>query len=227
MGSSEGDFVMRKALLTGGCALALTMGAVAAQAADIPRRGAAPPPPRVASTLYNWTGAYVGINAGGGWGRSDFSAPFASPSFDVDGGMVGATLGYNWQVSQWVFGIEGDIDWTNLRGSGLCGGLACTTRNDWLGTVRGRVGYAMDRFLPYFTGGLAVGNIDTTIAGVGSGGSTKAGWTVGGGLEAALWGNLTGKIEYLYVDLGSGGGIAGSEASFRSHVARAGLNFRF
>ena len=120
---------------------------------------------------------------------------------------MGGTLGYNWQMGQAVFGLEGDVDWSNIRGSAACGGgvTVCETRNDWLGTFRGRVGYAFDRFLPYVTGGLAVGDIKTSIAGLGSTNDTKAGWTVGGGIEAAIAGPWTAKVEYLYVDLGRGG----------------------
>jgi outer membrane immunogenic protein len=218
---------MRKIMFTGSCALALAIGAASANAADIGSRRGPARAPQYVSPLYSWTGAYVGINGGAGWGNSDFAGALASPSFDLSGGMVGGTVGYNWQMGQTVFGLEADVDWTNIRGSGICAGVSCTTRNDWLGTVRGRIGYAMDRFMPYFTGGLAVGNIDTTIAGVGSADTTKAGWTLGGGLEGALFGNLTGKIEYLYVDLGRGGSVAGTDASFRSNVVRAGLNYRF
>jgi outer membrane immunogenic protein len=177
--------------------------------------------------LYNWTGFYVGINGGGAWGSSDFAAPFTTGSFDISGGVVGGTVGYNWQMGQIVFGLEGDVDWSNIRGSVPCGLTTCETRNSWLGTARGRLGYAFDRFMPYVTGGLAVGDIKTTIAGVGSASDTKAGWTVGGGLEAAIAGPWTAKVEYLYVDLGRGGSILGSDAKFTTNIVRAGLNFRF
>src|SRR4029078_3737370 len=97
-----------------------------------------------------------GAPAGGcGWSGCPIGT---SPS----GAMIGGTAGYNWQGagSPWVFGLEGDIAWTNIRGSSaLCGGLICETRNNWFGTVRGRVGYAWDRFLPYFTGGVAFGDV--------------------------------------------------------------------
>ena len=85
----------------------------------------------------------------------------------------------------------------------------------------------MDRVMPYVTGGLALGDIRTSIAGVGAANTTKAGWTLGGGLEAALAGPWTAKVEYLYVDLGRGGSVAGSDASLRANVVRAGLNYRF
>ena len=108
---------------------------------------------------YNWTGFYLGINAGGGFGNSDWNGfPISnSPS----GGMIGGTAGYNWQGmgNPWVFGLEGDIDWTNVNDSTICGGLICQTKNSWFGTLRGRAGYSCDRFLPYLTGGVAFGDI--------------------------------------------------------------------
>ena len=182
---------MKKFLLAGAALIAL--GVSAASAADIQRRQVMPgKAPVYVAPAYNWTGFYVGINGGGGWGRSDFSVPFASDSFNTSGGLVGGTLGYNWQMGQAVFGLEGDIDWSNIRGSSICGGItSCETRNDWLGTVRGRLGYAFDRFMPYVTGGLAVGNIKTSIDGIGSANETKAGWTVGAGIEAAIAGPWT------------------------------------
>jgi len=207
----------------------LALGVASATAADIPRRQAMPakapaylPPP-----LYNWTGLYVGINGGGGWGRSDFSAPLASGSFNTSGALVGGTLGFNYQMGQVVFGLEGDIDWSNLRGSGTCAGLSCSVRNNWLGTARGRLGYAIDRFMPYVTGGAAFGDIKTSVAGLGDSRTTKAGWTVGGGIEAAIAGPWTAKVEYLYVDLGRGGSVLGSDAKFQTNIVRAGLNYRF
>ena len=207
----------------------LALGVTAASAADIPRRQA--PPPAAVYTpppLYNWSGIYVGINGGGGWGTSDYSAPFASGSFDTSGGLVGGTLGYNWQMGQVVVGLEGDLDWSNMRGSSVCGGITtCETRNDWLGTVRGRLGYAMDRFMPYVTGGLAVGNVKTSVAGFGDSSETRTGWTLGGGIEAAIAGPWTAKVEYLYVDLGNTGSVFGSDASYKTNIIRAGLNYRF
>ena len=218
--------VMKKFLL--GSVGLLALGVASAAAADLPRREAMPTKGMVyMAPPYNWTGFYVGINGGGGWGKSDYSAPFSTGSFDTSGGLVGGTLGYNWQMGQTVFGIESDLDWTNFRGSSACLGTSCETRNNYLGTVRGRLGYAIDRFMPYVTGGAAFGNIKTSIAGVGDASDSKVGWTVGGGLEAAIAGPWTAKIEYLYVDLGNGGSIAGSDASFHTNIVRAGLNYRF
>ena len=213
---------MKKILLAGVAVLAL--GLTPATAADIMRR---PPPakaPIYVEPPFTWTGPYVGIN---GFGRSDFSAPFASGSFDTSGGLVGGTLGYNYQMGQAVFGIEGDIDASWIKGDTACGGLSCEVKNSWLGTVRGRLGYAAGRFMPYVTGGAAFGDIKTSISGLGSANETKTGWTVGGGVEAALSGPWSAKLEYLYVDLGSGGSIAGADAKFQTNIVRAGLNYRF
>jgi outer membrane immunogenic protein len=219
--------MMKRLVLAGIGALAVVTMTGAANAADMPRR-AAMPTKAPAYLAYNWTGAYVGINGGGGWGRSNFSAPFASGTFNTSGGGVGGTLGYNYQVGQAVFGLEGDLDWTNLRGSAACGAVfTCETRNDWLGTARGRIGYAFDRFMPFVTGGLAVGDIKSSVNGVGSATSTKAGWALGGGLEAALTGPWTAKVEYLYADLGRGSSILGSDTRFNTNLVRAGINYRF
>ena len=205
--------------------------AATANAADLPRRYD-PVPQRTFVPVYNWTGFYIGINGGGGWGDSKWDSV---GSFDVSGGMIGGTVGYNWQSAQWVFGLEGDLDWTNINGSSTAACVAgCKTSNNWLATVRGRVGYAFDRFLPYVTGGLALGNIKASQPGFTGGDDTNAGWTVGGGLEFVIAGNWTAKAEYLYVDLGKfncglacGNGINPDNVSFSSHLVRGGVNFRF
>jgi len=212
-------------------ATSLALLGSSAFAADLPIK--APPRP-VAPALYNWTGWYIGINGGGGWGRSDTNGPTFSTggSFRTSGGLVGGTLGYNWQSALWVFGLETDIDWTNIRGNALCGtgafATSCEVRNDFLGTFRGRLGYAgWDRALLYITGGLAYGNIKTNIVGFGSGSSTKAGWTLGGGIEFAIAGPWTAKVEYLYADLGRGGSVLGSDSKWNANIVRAGINYRF
>jgi outer membrane immunogenic protein len=217
---------MRSFLLAGVSVLAL--GVASASAADIARRPPPPPAPAVVEPVYNWTGPYVGINGGYGWGNSDFSAPFNSAAFDTSGGLVGGTLGYNYQVNQFVFGLEGDIDASWMKGSALCGGaFTCQTKNTWLGTARGRLGYSFGRFMPYVTGGAAFGDINTSINGLGSASDTKVGWAAGGGIEAVLSGPWTAKVEYLHVDLGRGAPILGSDAKFDADIVRAGINYRF
>ena len=209
----------------------LALAAMPASAADLPR-GSMPYKAPAYVTQYNWTGFYLGINAGGGFGDSSWNGFAVSNS--PTGGMIGGTAGYNWQGagSPWVFGLEGDIDWTNLKASTACGALNCQTRNNWLGTARGRVGYAFDRFLPYFTGGLAVGDIEANRTGLIGSTSTNAGWTVGVGIEGVIAGNWTAKLEYLYADLGSTTCIAvacgvATNVDLTVNVVRGGLNYRF
>jgi outer membrane immunogenic protein len=200
-----------------------------AGAADMPRRYE---PQRAFIPVYNWTGFYIGINGGGGWGDTKWSSV---GTFDVSGAMIGGTAGYNWQMGQFVLGLEGDADWTNINGSSnaVCA-QGCKTSNSWLATVRGRIGYAYDRFLPYITGGLAFGDIKASRPGFAGSNDTNAGWTVGGGFEFVIAGNWSAKAEYLYVDLGKfncgfacGNGINPDNVSFSSHVVRGGVNFRF
>jgi outer membrane immunogenic protein len=204
----------------------------AAAAADLPARAPAPYyPPAFAPPVYNWTGFYIGVNGGGGFGNSTWDR---TGSFNLSGGLVGGTVGYNYQFGQAVVGVEGDIDWTNLKGSTstFCA-PGCQTSNTWLSTVRGRFGYAAGRFMPYVTGGAAFGNIRATTPGFAGASNTDAGWTVGGGIEAALAGNWTAKAEYLYVSLGSFncgvacGVTAVDNVSLRANILRAGVNYRF
>jgi outer membrane immunogenic protein len=223
---------MKRLFLAGAAALATMTMFGAANAADIARRQELPMKAPAYYAPYNWTGFYVGINGGGGWGRSEWTnASGSTGGFDVSGGLVGGTIGYNWQLGQWVYGLEGDIDWSNIRGStssGICAGTSCETKNDWLGTARMRIGYAFDRFLPYITGGLAVGDVKGSAAGFGSSTETNTGWTVGGGIEAVLAGPWTAKIEYLYVDLGNASCCAvPTNVDFHTNIVRGGINYRF
>jgi outer membrane immunogenic protein len=215
---------MKSVLVASVAALALGAGLVSANAADIQQRQMPTKAPAYVQPVYNWTGPYIGISGGYGWGNSDYTGGFGS--LDPSGGLFGATLGYNWQMGALITGIEGDISWSGLRDSS--GAFGTRTENNWLGTVRGRLGYNAGRWMPYVTGGLAVGDIDSRIAGIGSSNKTKAGWTLGGGVEAAIAGPWTAKVEYLYVDLGNGGSIGGaSRADFTTNIVRAGLNYRF
>jgi outer membrane immunogenic protein len=203
-----------------------------AAAADLPRPAPAPYYKAPAALpVYNWTGFYIGINGGGGFGRSTWDT---TGGFNTSGGLVGGTLGYNWQAGQAVFGLEGDIDWADINGTtnNACP-LGCKTSDSWLSTVRGRLGYAADRFMPYITGGAAFGNIKASTPGFAGANNDRAGWTVGAGLEFAIAGNWTAKAEYLYVDLGRFNcGLSCSlfttdNVSFKTNLIRAGVNYRF
>src|SRR5262245_33004517 len=212
-------------------ALGLFAMVASATAADLPRQYT--PYRSPAAMAYNWTGFYVGLNAGGAWGRTSWDG-FGTTG-NVSGGMIGLTAGYNWQAagSAWVFGLEGDVDWTGISGSHACStATTCEAKNKWLSTIRGRVGYAWDRIMPYITGGGAFGNIDTSRTGFIGASDVNAGWTVGLGVEAAIAGNWTAKAEYLYADFGSTNCTAiacgtATNVDMRPHILRAGVNYRF
>jgi outer membrane immunogenic protein len=214
-------------------ALALLAIPFAAQAADVPIKAPYYKGPHNVVSYYNWTGFYAGINAGYGWGTSDWSNPPAA--IKPKGFLAGGTVGYNWQSGAIVYGLEGDWDWQNVKDSVACGGVfTCETKSSWLATFRGRVGYAFDRWLPYVTGGGAYGNVKatTSLAGVDvtSVSKNQLGWTIGAGLEYAFMGNWSAKLEYLYVDLGTfDAGIAPvvNNVSFKENIVRAGLNYKF
>jgi outer membrane immunogenic protein len=224
---------MKRVLLSMTAFVALVAAAPAAIAADMPVRRPAPemavkaPPP-----IFNWSGFYVGAHAGYGWGRSQFEAPAAGTgTFDADGFIAGALAGWNYQVGQTVFGIEADINWSDMSGGAACGVVTCETEVPWFGTLRGRLGYAADRFMPYVTGGLAYGKVEANVPTIGGASDTRVGWTAGLGAEWAFAPNMSWKTEYLYVDLGSfdcgGCGAPTPDVDFRSHIVRTGLNIRF
>lgn len=247
---------MKRMLFAGAVAFA---AATPTFAADLPQPAAPPPqapaayiPP--APPVYNWGGIYVGINGGYGFGNSDWNADSTSGfpgtgSFNVTGPLVGGTIGANFQTGQFVFGVEADGDWSDIKGSAsmACGADTCSfqTSNDWLATLRGRVGYAFDRVLLYGTAGGAAGSVkttftDTTVGFSASSSSTEFGWTAGAGVEFALTDNITAKLEYLFVDLsngtfscaagvctGAGGPALSIPVSFDASLVRAGLNFKF
>jgi outer membrane immunogenic protein len=247
-------------------AFASLLTATNASAADLPAYTKAP----VVAVVYDWTGLYIGTNLGYSWGRGSTDgnvtgtrtvtsqvAPttvtplsgLLSGRADVNGFIGGAQLGYNWQRGTWLFGLEGDIQFSNERGSGdvVCtlGVSVCPTftrdyKLDWFGTARGRVGFLpAERLLLYATGGLAYGNFSgSALSGVvgtnaldfGTWSSLRVGWTVGAGVEAALGYNWSVKFEYLYMDLGHVGGssaitttVAGATTTTLSYV----FNTRF
>ena len=227
---------MKKILAAGGTFVGLALGVVAgaqgAAAADLSLAPLYKAPPAEVAPVYNWTGFYLGANGGGGWGHSFWNTN--TTGIDLSGGQAGGTLGYNRQLGNVVFGVEGDIDWSGFNGTSTTAGCpgGCSTSDTWLSTVRGRIGYSFDRVMPYATGGLAVGDIRASAPGFAGGTSTNAGWTLGGGIEVALPGNWSAKAEYLRVDLG-GFNCTGctpapsGNVSLQENVFRAGVNYRF
>lgn len=208
-------------------AVVLLAAPLAAQAADLHQPYKAPSYSEPA--FANWSGFYVGLNAGYGFGTSNWDVPSANTS--PKGAVAGLTLGYNFQTGVWLWGVEGDADWSGMKGDSACALGTCETKNDWLATVRGRLGYTgWNGWLPYITAGVAGGDIKASDV-LGSESKMKIGWTAGLGLEYALWSNWSVKAEYLYVDLGSFScstcSVGGTDVSFKSSLVRVGVNYRF
>src|SRR5258708_5279649 len=147
---------------------------------------------------FNWGGWYAGLNLGGGFG-------------DVSGVVFGGQLGYNWQFGQWVFGVETDIQYSAQDSNSVISGFGTTLADkqelNWFGTLRGRVGWAgwWDRWLPYFTGGLAYGGRSASgaatgaLTGVYSADGTAIGWAIGVGVDYAITPAWTARLEYLHI----------------------------
>jgi outer membrane immunogenic protein len=175
------------------------------------------PPAAPALGAYNWQGPYAGLNLGYQWAWLSHSP--ARPS-GVAGGIQG---GYNWQRGALVFGAEADLQLSAADDRFA----AWKFSNPWFGTVRGRAGVAFDRLLLYGTIGLAYGTLhaQSLISSV-SEFKTNVGLAAGGGLEVALFGNLSAR--YLYVDLGDiHSTVGGFNRSIASSYLRLGVNYRF
>jgi outer membrane immunogenic protein len=234
---------MKKIVLAAAAVSLFISGAASAADLAAPPYTKAPPP---AAVVYDWTGFYIGGNVGGlrqdnvaftnFTQTSSVSALLANPqatSLANTSAIGGVHAGYNWQVTKWVFGVEGDWDWTGAKNS-FCrqtdiNSVACTDngegfltasdKTEWLASARGRVGYTWDRMMLYATGGGAWGKIDTDINAsclvdgcaesilrinqTTSFSSTRTGWVAGAGIEAMVAPNWLVRAEYLHYDLGS------------------------
>ncbi len=201
----------------------------AAMAADLPVQQQAPVAYTPVASVYDWSGVYVGAHVGYGWGETGTNIA-GLPDFDGDGFLGGLQAGYNAQWGNIVGGVEIDGSWSGVEGSTLAG--AVDSDLNWVGTARVRVGYAIDRFLPYITGGLALGEVEiqNNVTGF-SESNTHLGWTIGAGVEAAVTQNITVKGEYAYIDLQDENYDlalgAGSKADFDAHTFKVGLNYKF
>ena len=205
----------------GASLVALTVGAGAAMAADISTYS--PPPPEAVygpSSVYNWNGSYVGAQIGYGWGQ----ASNVGNDWDANGLAGGVFAGYNFTPSPgFVVGVEGDINATGMEGT--LGGVKVS--NPWDATLRARAGFTVDRFLIYGTGGLAMGGVKVASGGA-SDSSTQVGWTLGGGVEAAVTNNVTARLEYRYTDLGEDSySTAPGKVGFTSSQVLFGVGMKF
>jgi outer membrane immunogenic protein len=223
---------MGEARMRGGWILGLAGLAVSpAIAADLPLQ---PVPPLPA---YLWTGFYAGVNLGGDW---------RATGADASGVIGGAQVGYNWQFGSLVLGGETDIQGTSLNGStvlfsAIGNSITSNTSLDYLGTLRGRVGFALDRWLVYGTGGLAYTTINhggvglVGVSGTYSGANTVAGFAAGGGVEWAFADRWSAKAEYLYSQFAGFTNVYTTTShpitvrygDLNLNILRLGVNYRF
>jgi outer membrane immunogenic protein len=263
--------LLMKSVAVGALAAALSAGSAAA--ADLPV--AAPVEPVfVPPVVYSWSGFYIGAHAGFAWGDHDDDDDFFDDDnglfdlFDDDDDedddtsfVGGGQIGYNWQAGAIVFGAEADLSWTNIENehgflfdefdvTGLFLGSGVSSFSaeiDWLGTVRGTLGVAFDRFMIYATGGLAFANIvaeysETFDPGAPGGPLTTLraseddtvwGWALGFGAQAMITPNLVAGIKYLYLSFDDddfeftrNGLTFSQDVNFDVHVVRGELNWK-
>jgi outer membrane immunogenic protein len=201
---------------------------------------AVPLPPPV-----TWRGFYLGGNIGGAWATSSVSDNLTSVSFDRDnnGFIGGVQVGYNYQIGNLVLGVEWDFDWTSIDASGnigvpgIVGPLQASANTEWISTLAGRIGLALDRTLVYVkVGGGWVRN-EASITHLATGASvsasdTNGAWVIGGGFEYALAPNWTAKFEYDFIGLSDKtlpglSGSRGFELERDIQQVKVGINFKF
>lgn len=234
-------------------ALGLIGAASSVHAADLARM---PVKAQPVAPYYNWSGLYVGAHIGGGFSESDAvttvtaTGAFSSAGSSNNSAVIGGgQIGYNWQFSpNWVFGLEADVTGSDIR-NGYLGAAGATSaaygeKIDVFGTVRGRLGYAMNNVLIYGTGGYAwadtdVNRLQVTGVTVGAtpgtnevGSKFLSGYVVGGGMEYGFSPSWTAKLEYNYLDFDKRGvsfPISARTTTFDTeiHAVKFGINYRF
>ena len=205
-------------------ALTCALGATVLATMAVPALGAdiGAPPLLVPPPGYDWTGLYIGGNAGGIWGDFKGSASLNDGSILIFGSNFGGSnntnsswkaggqIGYNWQVQQWVFGLEGDFDGMNIRETFIAPantlpsfnqGYTISLKSNWLASIRGRYGYTWNNWLFYVTGGVAFANIQgafnfSNVVAATTNGTTAVGGTGGVGFEVGFWNNWSFGAEY-------------------------------
>jgi outer membrane immunogenic protein len=231
--------------------LGMTAPAVAADLAARPYTKAPPPPP---APVWTWTGFYIGIQGGGGWGRSKetfFLAPnlpgFAgTQNYDTSGGFAGGVAGYNWQFGPYLIGVEADYHWADIKGrSGVIntalgfGDTYYTKLRDF-GDIKGRLGWTTGPALFFISGGAAVGDLQHRYdAALNPFSPTfvendwRWGWTAGAGAEYLFAPNWSVKVEYNFLDFGTSriqySPVVDNRSEWRDtiHTVKAGFNYHF
>lgn len=214
-----------------------------------------------AEDSFSWSGFYAGLNAGASWAETDAQYTLGgtslfSPDWQLTLPTGGAQAGFGWQIGAIVLGVESNLDWRNGDNSAVfvfpngTDSAAVSAEQNWVGTFRPTLGYAIDRFLFHITGGFAVGDFEysyiqvrSTVPGAvvsASRSDVEIGWTAGGGVDVALGSRWSLGAQYLFEDFGRervslpasvAGGVLfpASSTSFedRSHTARLEVNFHF
>jgi outer membrane immunogenic protein len=241
----HGEGVMMRKLLGAVSLSAAILGVWfgSASAADMEVKAPPPPPPPV----YSWTGFYFGGHIGGDWDNDRFHFVPAGTSTSNSASSVfgGGQVGYNYQISRWVLGLEGDGSWTNLSSGAPCPNpfFTCSHSIDWLASLRGRVGYlATDQSLFYVTGGAGFSEINHTALPPGVApfiftgffSNTSVGYTVGGGWEYAFAKHWSVRVEYLYYGFGTSTAPPGTLSAANStrvtnniNTVDVGVNYHF
>jgi outer membrane immunogenic protein len=212
---------MKKILLGTVGLIALSLAAPAS-AADLAARPYTKAPPPMVAAVYDWSGFYIGINGGGGSARKCWDLVTPTPAFplavgpegchDATGGTVGGQIGYRWQASNWVFGLEGQGNWADFKGDNVSL-LFQTDRNrsriDAFGLFTGQIGYAWNNVLLYVKGGAAVTGDKFDVFAIPTGvllssaRETRWGGTVGAGLEFGFAPNWSVGVEYDHLFMGN------------------------
>ncbi|WP_139974918.1 outer membrane protein [Ochrobactrum sp. CGA5] len=220
---------LKALLLASTVALLATTGAKAADAVIEQE-----PVPVVVAPSFTWNGAYIGGQIGYGWGKSKFDDGFDTLELKPDGFLGGLYAGYNFDLgNNVVLGIDGDVTYNNLKDDFTGAGGSLESKLRWSGAVRGRVGYAFDRFLPYIAGGVAFGQVKNS-GDVGpiefSESKTLTGWTAGAGVDYAATDNVIVRLEYRYTDYGDKdfnlGGFNIND-DFKTNEVRLGVAYKF
>jgi outer membrane immunogenic protein len=211
---------MKKIFLGAAALVALGMAAPAS-AADLAARPYTKAPPPMIAAIYDWSGFYIGINGGGGWSHKCWditndaglivSPPFREGCHDATGPVAGGQIGYRWQASSWVFGLEAQGDWADLKGSNTSR-FDLLARNhskiDAFGLFTGQIGYAWNNALLYVKGGAAVTGDRYSVFDTGTGvefaraNETRWGAVVGAGVEFGFAPNWSVAFEYDHLFMG-------------------------
>jgi outer membrane immunogenic protein len=223
-----------------------------ASAADLPKKASVYKAP-AAAPIYNWTGCHVGLHIGGGWGTAKWTDPAPDPgqlttdegTDSLSGMLGGGQIGCDYQTGTWVFGIEADASWASLSGehpNPIFVPDVLHTKVDGLGTVSGRLGYAIDKALIYAKGGAAWSHNKYPVSAPNTGTFATAtesrwGWTVGAGLEYGLTPNWSVKLEYDFLDFGTervrldcptcSAGFFEKDIDQNIHAVKLGANYKF